>query len=313
VGVKERGLEQSLTPHGSSVVATISAPISAPLTQSNGLRTIAAYLERFGSQLRSEYREPLRDMLMAMRVGRVPYLDAEPFYFDMARRGIEVYELVPSALVAAAERGDIDAGPIPLADSFRLEDRFQPVAGFCIASVKHAGSRFLFSTVPIAELGGARIGIPDEASGAPRLLQVLLRLKYGVERPSYVSLQAAYDAFLLIGDDALRQRMGAPGFPYTYDLGAEWQAWTGLPCVFSRWMVRKDVVPRDMALLEDTLYVGLEEGVNAMYRLTDPREDLLMLPRDIVTHIQGLRYHMGLAEQRAIEQFRHYMHQLDSG
>ena len=31
---------------------------------------------------------------MAMRVGRVPYLHAEPFYFDMARRGIELYEMV---------------------------------------------------------------------------------------------------------------------------------------------------------------------------------------------------------------------------
>ena len=76
-------------------------------------------------------------------------------------------------------------------------------------------------------------------------------------------------------------------------------------------MVRKDVAPKDLALLVDTLYVGLEEGVNALYGLADPREDLLMLPRDIVTYIQGLRYYIGHAEQRAIEQFRHYMDQLD--
>ena len=80
--------------------------------------------------------------------------------------------------------------------------------------------------------------------------------------------------------------------------------------VFSRWMVRKDIAPKDMALLEDTLYVGLEEGVNTLYGLADPREDLLMLPRDIVTYIQGLRYHIGHSEQRAIDQFRHYLNQL---
>jgi chorismate dehydratase len=248
---------------------------------------------------------------MAMRVGRVPYLHAEPFYFDMARRGIELYEMVPSVLVSAAERGEIDAGPVPLADSFRLEDRFQPVAGFGVASVKQAGSIFLFSTVPITELGGATIGITDEASSAPRLLQILLRLKYAVQPEAFVSLDASYDAFLLIGNQALRQRMGMPGFRHTYDLGAEWHAWTGLPCVFSRWMVRKDVAPKDLALLVDTLYVGLEEGVNAIYRLADPREDLLMLPRDIVTYIQGLRYYVGHAEQRAIEQFRRYLNQLN--
>jgi chorismate dehydratase len=256
---------------------------------------------------------PIWDVVMAMRVGRVPYLHSEPFYFDMARRGIELYEMVPSALVSAAERGEIDAGPVPLADCFRMEDRFQPVAGFCLASVKQAGSMFLYSTRLITELHGAHIGITDEASSAPRLLQVLLRLKHGVQPQAYVPLQASHDAFLLIGNQALRQRMGAPGFHHTYDLGEEWHAWTGLPCVFSRWMVRKDVAPKDMALLEDTLYVGLEEGVNALYRLSDPREDLLMLPREIVTYIQGLRYYIGVAEQRAIDQFRHYLNQLDDG
>jgi len=221
-----------------------------------------------------------------------------------------LYEMVPSALVAAAEHGDIDAGPVPLSDCFRLEDRFQPVAGFCVAGVKRAGSIFLFSTVPITKLGGAHIGVTDEASSVPRLLQILLRLKYGVEPKAYVPLHASYDAFLLIGNQALRQRLGVPGYQYTYDLGAEWHAWTGLPCVFSRWMVRKDAAPKDIALLEDTLYVGLEEGVNALYGLADPREDLLMLPRDIVTYVQGLRYYIGHAEQRAIEQFLDYLHQV---
>jgi len=53
---------------------------------------------------------------MTMIVGRVPYLHCEPFYFDMARRGIELYDMVPRALVDAAEQGEIDAGPLPLED-----------------------------------------------------------------------------------------------------------------------------------------------------------------------------------------------------
>jgi chorismate dehydratase len=248
---------------------------------------------------------------MAMIVGRVPYLHSEPFYFDMARRGLELYEIVPSALAAAAANGEIDAGPLPLVDCFRLEDRFQPVAGFCVASLKQAGSIFLYSAKPIAELHGAHIGVTDEAATAPRLLDVLLRLKYQVQPAAYVPLHASHNAFLLIGNQGLRQRMGTPGFPHTYDLGAEWHAWTGLPFVFSRWMVRQDIAPKDMALLKDALYVGLEEGVNALYRLSEPREDLLMLPRDIVKYIQGLRYYIGISEQRAIEQFRHYLQLLD--
>lgn len=195
-----------------------------------------------------------------MKVGRVPYLHSEPFYYDMARRGLELYEMVPSAIVSAVETGEIDAGPLPLVDCFRLEDRFQPVAGFCVASLKRAGSIFLYSTRPIEALDGARIGITDEASTAPHLLHVLLRLKYQVQPAAYVPLQASHDACLLIGNEALRQRLGVSGFRHTYDLGEEWHAWTGLPFVYARWMVRKNVDPKDMALLEDTLYVGLEEG-----------------------------------------------------
>jgi chorismate dehydratase len=136
-------------------------------------------------------------------------------------------------------------------------------------------------------------------------------LKYQVQPEAYVPLQASYDAFLLIGNQALRQRMGAPGFPHTYDLGEEWHTWTELPFVFARWIVRKDLDPKDIALLEDTLYVGLEEGVDALYHLAEPREDLLMLPRDIIKHIQGLRYYMGMSERRAIDRFRQYLKQLD--
>jgi chorismate dehydratase len=247
---------------------------------------------------------------MALRIGRVPYLHAEPFYIDMARRGLTLTELSPRAVAFAAAHGEIDAGPVPLVDCFRLEDRLQPVAGFCLASVQEAGSSLLFSTKPVEALAGAHIAITDEASTAPRLLDVLLRLKHQVQPASYGTLAAAHDAFLLIGNQGLRQRMGAPDFPYAYDLGAEWHAWTGLPFVFARWMVRKDVSLKDLALLEEALYVGLEEGVDALCQVAEPRQDLVMLPRDIAAYIQGFRYFIGRAEQRAIDRFRRYLEQL---
>lgn len=246
-----------------------------------------------------------------MRVGRVPYLHNEPFYFDMPRRGIELHEIVPSAMAAAVLHGEVDAGPIPLVDCFRLTERLQPVAGFGVTSVQRTGHVFLYSTRPVTDLNGAQIGVIDEASTAPRLLHVLLRCHFQVRPAAYVPLQSAAEAFLLVGDQGLRRRLGIPGFPHTYDLGKVWHAWTGLPFVFSRWMARKDLAPKELALLQDTLYVGLEEGVDALFRVAEPREDLLMLPRDIARHAQNFRYYIGSTEQRAIEQFQTYLHQLD--
>ena len=229
----------------------------------------------------------------------------------MGRRGMELRTLAPSELGAAAERGEIDAGPLPLVDCFRLKDQFQPVGGFCIATTEASGADFLYSKVPIEELGEAKIGVLAEAATTPELLQVILRLKYQLDPVEQVSLEEPHDAFLLSGNRALRQRRGARGFPHKYDLGAEWNSWTQLPFVYSRWMVRNDVDPKEIALLEDTLYVGLEDGVDALYHLNEPREDLLMLPRQVVEYIQGLRYYVGMAEQRAIDRFREYLAQLD--
>src|SRR5262245_9311082 len=149
--------------------------------------------------------------MMTIKVGRIPDLECEPLYFDMARRGIEMYAMGPSQLAAAVAAGEIDAGPVPLVDCFRLEDQMQPVSGFCLACTKKGGNIFLYSKQPIEQLKEARIGITDETSTSLRLLQVLLSLKYHVQPEAYVTLQGHYDALLVMGNWALRRRGRAQG------------------------------------------------------------------------------------------------------
>lgn len=254
---------------------------------------------------------------MPIKVGRVPYLEAEPFYFDMERRGIALRTVAPRELGAALADGELDAGPVHLSDAFRLEDDFEPVSGFCFATQSRSVSVAVYSQHPLAELGGATIGVSDEDVTAAQLLEVLLRQKYGVTpgefatRPGdVVSPDAPFDAFLLIGNRALRRRRGVRGYAHRCDLGAEWTQWTGLPFVFNRWVMRKTLDDRSKALLEDALYVGLEEGVDGLYHLNEPRDELLMLPRDVVEYVQGIRYYVGRSEQQAIDRFRQCLAQL---
>ena len=248
---------------------------------------------------------------MPIKVGRVPYLEAEPFYFDMERRGIELRDTTPRQLGEALANGELDAGPAHLSDVFRLEDWFEPVSGFCFSTLSRAVSVSLYSQCPMAELGGVTIGISDEDVTASKLLKILLRNKYGVEPGEFVTRPGdvirpdeTFDAFVLIGNRALRRRRGARGFTHRFDLGQEWTQWTNLPFVFNRWVMRKDMEQRDKATLEDTLYVGLEEGVDGLYHLNEPRDELLMLPRDVVEYVQGIRYYVGRSEQQAITRFR---------
>src|SRR5215813_334970 len=104
-----------------------------------------------------------------MKVGRIPYLSCGPFYFEMERRGMELYDLEPSALADAMAKGEIDAGLVSLVDCFRLSDDFRFLAGFCVATIRRAGGVLLHSKQPIEALSGARIGISGEGVTSFRL------------------------------------------------------------------------------------------------------------------------------------------------
>jgi chorismate dehydratase len=138
----------------------------------------------------------------------------------------------------------------------------------------------------------------------------VLTLKYRVPSVTYVTLAEPYEACLLIGNEGLRQRHGVRDYAHIYDLGEEWHQWTGLPFVFARWMVRRSVDPKDAALLQDTLYEGLQDWADGLFRSSDVRDEVLMHPRDILEYTQGLRYFIGRTEQRAIDVFQRYLVEL---
>ena len=45
--------------------------------------------------------------------------------------------------------------------------------------------------------------------------------------------------------------------------------------------------------------------------LVDTGATYTTLPRDVVDHIQVVRYYVGVSEQKAMDQFRRYLKQLD--
>ncbi len=243
---------------------------------------------------------------MAIRVGRVIQLSFEPFYIDMERRGVQLVDIGLNQVAEAIREGDIDGGPLPLTDSFGMEDYATPVAGFCLASAARSGSNLFYSRVPIEELDGGRVALSDVDPTTVQLMQVLLVEKYRKSIPELVQTADEHDALVISGDAALRRRRGMRGYGHRYDLGDEWHRFTDLPFVFARWMRRSEMEHRDAMLLEDTLYVGLEEGVDSLFHLSEPRENLLMLARDVMEYIIGYRYFVGLSEQKSIDLFRRY-------
>lgn len=237
-------------------------------------------------------------------------LSFEPFYIDMERRGVQLVDVGLNEVAAAMREGEIDGGPVPLTDSFDMDEFATPVAGFCLAAASRSGSNLFYSRVPIEELNGSRVALSDADPTTVQLLQVLLAKKYGVGVPEVVQTADEHEGLIISGDAALRRRRGMRGYGHRYDLGDEWHSFTDLPFVFARWMRRSDMEHRDGMVLEDTLYVGLEEGVDSLFHLSEPRENLLMLARDVMEYIIGYRYFVGLSEQKSIDLFRSYRDQV---
>ena len=249
-----------------------------------------------------------------LRVGLMPYLNSEAFYYSFEPSGMELPSMVPSVMARAADRGELDAGPIPLVDCFRLEDRFAPVNGFCIATVERARSILFFSKRPIEELEGALVAITDETSTSVQLLRVLLGHKYAVQPERYVAVEKPHDAYLLIGDNALRNKQGDPSFPFLYDLGKEWHDWTGLPFVFARWIVRRSASAEQQQRLHYQVDSSIRAALGNVEAIAHKRHtDLGLTPQEVIEYVRSFHYVAGREEEQAEERFRHLLETLPTG
>lgn len=241
---------------------------------------------------------------MPTNVAHIPNLECEAFYFDMERRGINLIDMEPHQVADALEQGDVDAGPISLLDIERLAPQASTISGFCVASVTRAPSCLLLSKIPVGELAGHAIAVSDPDPTGLKLLEVLLTQKHGVHETTFVDRNVDHEAVFLTGNQGLRGRRAVRGFPVRCDLGEDWQEWTGMPFVFSRWLARNGMERQDFLILQDALFVGQEDWMNNLYKSTGPRTDLLMLPREVLEYVQGMRFFMGVPEERAIEAFQ---------
>jgi aminodeoxyfutalosine synthase len=181
-------------------------------------------------------------------IGKIPYLNCVPFYDRFESKPFRVLPMTPRQMGKLAEGNQIDGGPFSLMDYWKVEKDFERL-DYGIAVRHLARSVVLYSNFSWMELEGKRLGITAETSTSIELLKVLLTHKYGItaklERmhPIFQASDAAnFDAVLVIGDEALiRAKAGLANFQYIFDLGKEWNDWTGLPFVFAIWAVRHEV------------------------------------------------------------------------
>jgi chorismate dehydratase len=178
--------------------------------------------------------------LRDLRVGRLPYLNVHPFYGGWSGEEPRWVERPPRRLGELAAAGRLDAAPLASRDALALRDRFRPLADLGIACCGEVGSVLLLSRRPVEDLSGCAIALTGESRTSRALLRILLSERFSLSGHAYVSGEAEAEARLCIGNEALAA-MAQRRWPQVLDLGTEWSEWTGLPFVYARLVVRRDV------------------------------------------------------------------------
>jgi len=187
-----------------------------------------------------------------LRLGRIGFLNVLPIYYPLEAGIIahpfEIIAGVPSELNQLCAAGALDISPVSSIEYARRAALYYIVPDISISSAGEVKSVLLLSRMPVERLSGKTVLASSKSHTSVGLLKVLCRLRYGVDLrfetggcPDYTSGTVLPDAYLTIGDEALR--LGRSGlFPYVLDLGEAWFEWTGLPFVFAVWVMRRDTV-----------------------------------------------------------------------
>lgn len=250
------------------------------------------------------------------RMGRIEYLNVLPVYYPLETgttpHGYELVYGKPAELNALAERGELEVSSTSSIEYARRPEQYWIVPDMGICSNGKVLSVLLLSRRPVAEMEGAAVLVSPATHTSAALLKLLLKDYAGVsvtfhtgEISQAMQQPEAPEAMLAIGDEALRLR-NYPAYPYIWDLGEEWRAWTGLPFTFGLWVVNREAVKR-AALHEDpakTLHAGRDWSAahrDAIVEAAAKRYP--MTPQALNEYFDCLYYSLGEREQQGLRLF----------
>lgn len=189
------------------------------------------------------------------RVGYFPSVPWIPNYTGRAAWPVELVRCESSGVRGLIEHGRLDVTPLAIPDLFELEGRWRRLANWGISYRGVAGSVLFFSPRPWHELDDCPVAICDETTTSVRVLQALMKQKYGLRIGRWTRALDPADELtprLLIQDQAVAE-LRKDRFAYIYDIGHEWWGWQGTPIVSAVWAHRADLDAETVAGVESLI------------------------------------------------------------
>ncbi|HBT46448.1 MAG TPA: ABC transporter substrate-binding protein [Peptococcaceae bacterium] len=256
------------------------------------------------------------------RIGRIGYINCLPIFYALEEGLVKIPGQVvcghPSELNRALTEGRIEIGVVSSFAYAEQGDRWLILPDLSISSWGPVKSVALLSKVPLVELGGKRVSLTPYSATSTALLLVLLerfykiRVNFFTRPPGTSPWWSEPEATLVIGDEALLQVSRREEL-YVYDLGREWQRFTGQHMVFALVVVQENFARNSADLLKEIwqgLMAAKEWGRQHLSLLASRASSLtgLALP-DLIDYFHHLQYDLTPKHLKGLQTFYQYAYQ----
>jgi chorismate dehydratase len=261
-------------------------------------------------------------MINKLRIGRIPYANLFPIFYTLETEfdcsSYEFVEGAPSKLNRMLNNGQVDLSPSSSIEYLRNPSRYKYIDGISLSSRGPVGSIFLFTARPVEQLKESTVYVSSQSETSVALLNIIFKKFYRANCTLKVSdnpEDSGGEAFLLIGDDALRYK--SQKSELIYDLGEIWYKYTGLPFVFALWIVRRELYrEKDF---RHGLFNKFTEDLNrakdiALGNLLEIAKHSpmkrFMSEDEIISYWNKLDYELSDAHKKGLELFNQYLKEL---
>jgi chorismate dehydratase len=181
-----------------------------------------------------------------IRISAITYLNTKPFLYGITHSPImDLIELsmdIPSVCADKLKAGTVDIGIIPVAEMNEVIGA-NVLTDFCIACSGKVRTVVLVSQVPLVEV--KTIVLDYQSRTSVQLVRILAKDHWNIQ-PQWKNGGVNYieedikgsTAGVIIGDRVFEAETR---FPFVYDLGEAWKAFTGLGFVFACWVANKPI------------------------------------------------------------------------